>query len=197
MIEMDYSNVTFLLCLPRSRSAWLAAFVSPVATALHDPLSQCASIDELGDTIDVLLSTSKKPVFVADTAAVLFYAQIMNRCPGCKFMLIWRDPAAVKESLRQHGMSSLDIVDRCDDAIIQMLRSPLPKGRFFCTNYWNLDTCLRDILLFVSDKGALVGNLYIRVMRGKNIQVSLIDQEAKLDRGKVKKLFASIGITYN
>jgi hypothetical protein len=194
---MDYSHVTFLLCLPRSRSAWLAQFVSPVAIALHDPLSQCASIDELGDKIDALLFGSNKAVFVADTAAVLFYAQIVNRFPNCKFLLVWRIPAEVKESLRKQGMSSLDIVDRCDDAILNMLRDPLPTGRFFCTNYWNLNGCLRDILTFVSDKGVLVSDLYITVMRNRNIQVPLDEQEAKLDRGKVKKLFASIGITYN
>jgi hypothetical protein len=78
-----------------------------------------------------------------------------------------------------------------------MLRDPLPTGRFFCTNYWNLNGCLRDILTFVSDKGVLVSDLYITVMRNRNIQVPLDEQEAKLDRGKVKKLFASIGITYN
>lgn len=193
---MDYSRVTFLLCLPRSRSAWLAQFVHPVAIAMHDPLSQCASIDELGDKIDDA-SSGDNPVFVADTSAVLFYDQIVQRFPNCKFLLIWRTPIEVKASLRKQGMSSLDIVDRCDAAIINMLRSPLLPGRFLCTSYRRMNECLRDILTFVSVKGVLVSDLYITAMRDKNIQVPLAEQEAKLDRGKVKKLFASIGITYN
>lgn len=51
-----YDNVTFLVCLPRSRSAWLAAFLKPVAWTTHDPLKRCESIDELGLRIDAILA---------------------------------------------------------------------------------------------------------------------------------------------
>ena len=65
---MSYEHLTFMLSLPRSRSAWMAEFLRPLCvSSMHNPLQQCASIAELGQKID------KQPsgrVFVSDVAGL-------------------------------------------------------------------------------------------------------------------------------
>lgn len=100
-MSRDYSNVTFTISLPRSRTAWLANTFGRGARASHDPLARCASVDELGTSlIDPALDLDPEtPILIVDTAAVFLYPQIVERFPGAKFLFIERPYAEVEASL--------------------------------------------------------------------------------------------------
>lgn len=189
-----YDNLTFMMCLPRSRSAWLAQFLKPVAWTMHDPLVNCASIDEFGSKLDCILANYERPVFVADTMAVMFFDQLGARFPDAKYLFVKRDPRDVRSSLRQAGMSSP--IERQLSAMLHAEAVSDARCDLAYKVWFNdLNNRLLNIWRFVGD-GKLLNRDYALNMSTANIQVPPDEQAQRIDHNKVRRLFSSIGINY-
>lgn len=193
---MQYDNVTFLMCLPRSRSAWLATFLKPVAWTMHDPLVECESIDELGCKIDnVLRMYPGRPMFVADTMGALFFSDISARFINAKYLFVKRDPHDVRRSLSEAGMSS-PILKHVD--ALQHAESVSRARRDFSmtVDFDDLNNRLLNIWRFVGD-GSFLNRDYALRMSSSNIQVPADEQAQRINHNKVRRLFSTIGINYS
>ncbi len=193
-----YDNVTFVFCLPRSRTAWLAYFLKPVAWTMHDPLKQCASIDELGEKVDAILTLHPhQPIVVVDTAAVLFHMQIAGRFPDARYVFVWRDPTDVLASINTafKGEFPRDLLDRYNAAMVSA-QSAVGARRDMKLNvrFDEIDKRARNIWRFVGGGGRL-SQTYAHSMMLHNIQVPPATQRAGTDASKARRLFATIGVT--
>lgn len=189
---MRYDNVTFLVCLPRSRSAWLAQFLKPVAWTMHDPLKQCASIDELGEKIDCVLNTAgpMHPIFVADTAAVLFFDDIGRRFPDARYLFVERSEHAVAASLQAKGFSGSTILGEVRDSYARAcVRSRARFDFAMHVRFGDIDRRLLNIWRFVGGEN-LMSMEYAERMRATNIQIPFSEQLANTDRVKVRRLLS-------
>lgn len=194
-----YDNVTFMVCLPRSRSAWLAEFLKPVAHTMHDPLKQCESIDELGNKLDeILFVRPHRPVFVADTAAALLFDEISKRFPDAKYLFVERAmPEVIGSVARQRGFGVFGIQ--------QALH--LSESRFWLARnvararhdlmlevaYKEMDQRLRNIWRFVGGD-ALLSPSYAEAMKRRNIQIPFEEQAANTNVRKVRRLLSHIDL---
>jgi hypothetical protein len=186
---MYYGNVTFLLCMPRSRSAWLCEFLRPVAHTMHDPLKRCASIDELGEMIDGLLRQDPlHPVFVGDTAATFFHDQIVERFPCARFLFVLRSFEDTAQSLRllglpDHGLHAARKL--LMDALDSIVRDTCYQ-KF--VGYDAINGELLNIWRFVGGLTELPEDYRKRMIMTK-IEVPFSTQNRNTDLGKVSRLF--------
>lgn len=189
----DYSNVTFMVCLPRSRSAWLCAFLNPIAVTMHDPLKHCASIADLGVEIDHqrLVSGVETPIFVADTAAVFFYDQITMRFPGAKYFFVFRSPTEVSASLAALGAVNEHIlhVQAIQMAALDHINKEKSIRKFWI-GYHRMDEYIPAIWQFVGGEDiAMPTREWIKKMTPRNIQIPIREQNRLTNIEKVTKLF--------
>lgn len=190
-----YGNLTFMLCLPRSRSKWMAEFLATGATTMHDPLKKCASIEELGERIDRrLFLDPDTAVFVADTAAVLFYEQLRARFPGARWLVVSRPVEEVRRSLEAQGVPAEmlhEFVLAFTEVIAQVAHT---RSRDFVklVRYHEIDAELHNVWKFVGVAKPL-WPWYVEMMTARNIQVPFHQQQRETDHGKVARLFASRG----
>lgn len=198
---MRYDNVTFMMTLPRSRSAWLCRYLEPAAITFHDLLATCDSIDELGRIIDSTIRVDNAqdyPLFVADTSAVLFHAQIMDRFPGARYLFVYRDLNKVYESLWANGMrgltrkrlrswrlAQLDAWTRCNSR--QEFR--------YDVQFDLMNTHLHNLWRFIGAR-TLFDQDYTNRMILKHVSIPAAVQAEHLNPAKVAKLFRSIGLDY-
>lgn len=196
---MIYDNVTFMMCLPRSRSAWLAEFLAYAAYTLHDPLAECESIEDLGRKIDHAMTISPDlPVFVADTSAVYFAREIHERFPNARYLFVYREYEAVYRSLQKAGLTGLtkrrlaEMLERWSFAF-----RALDSEDEFCykTSFVNLNNELRNIWRFVGLRPSF-NETYASGMAQRNITVPTIAQMQRARPDKMAKLFQSIGLDY-
>lgn len=183
-------GLTFLVCLPRSRSAWLASFLSKGASTWHDPLVQCASISELRRKIE-----APGVRFVADTSAAFFLPALHEEFPEAKYLFVQRDPSEVRKSLSAAGMSAADVSTHfryfngaCEYATARELDVE-------CVSYNSMNDKLRSIWRFVCGMQPF-DEAYAARMAGTNVQVSVADQIARVDPQKMHELFSTIGRSY-
>lgn len=95
----------FIIALPRSRTAWLSAFLTTDAgKCLHDPLSQCESLDDLKS-----LMVSYEAIGCVDTSSPLFFNAIYARWPDAKYLFVFREPLEIAASLDALGMPSGEV----------------------------------------------------------------------------------------
>lgn len=186
---MYYGNVTFLLCLPRSRSAWLCEFLSPVAITMHDPLKACESIDELGERVDECLTKyPERPVFIGDTAAVLFLPQIMRRFPCARYLIVMRDSWEVEASLKRLGLATDYIIDAGAELACAEDQVTRERCMRHTIMYEDLDRELLNVWRFVGGVTEPIPS-YISRIRDKHIEVPLHIQRTKTNWRKVGALF--------
>jgi hypothetical protein len=192
-----YDNVTFLMCLPRSRSAWLTQFLKPVAWTMHDPLKQCASIEELASKIDeVLFLNPGRPIFIADTAAVLFFGDVSRTFPDAKYLFVDRPLPEVAASLKDEGVDlPPEIGQRYESAFHRALLTSRARCDFRMeVAFDQIDRRLLNIWRFVGGD-PIMSREYAERMCGTNIQIPFDQQRSLTDRRKVRRLFSTIGIS--
>lgn len=202
---MRYDNVTFMMTLPRSRSAWLCQFLRPAGVAaLHDPLGQCASIDELGEKIDTEMELLKNwcqpetAVFVADTSAVMFFSEIDKRFPFARYLFVYRNYDDVRRSLKRAGLNGLS-----RNRLGWMIEQQAAANRLceredkfhYRVDFPYINENLRNIWRFVGVR-SMFDPAYADRMASVNIQVSPEDQAARMRPDKMVELYASIGLDY-
>lgn len=191
-----YDNVTFMLCLPRSRSAWLAQFFLTYIPAMHDTLGRCESIDEFKREVDAKIGwATEVPVFVAETAGIFVWNQMYDAFPHARFLFVDRNAAHVRSSLRTNKMSSASVsmMSQRFDAAKQALYF---RGAYsLCVPYERINAELRNIWRFVG-MSKLFDERYAQQAMEHNYQVPVDVQRARMDPSKFNKLLASAGINY-
>lgn len=191
---MSYEHVTFMLCLPRSRSAWMAEFMRPyVAASLHNPLQQCASIAELGEKID---AAPPGRVFVADVAALFFFDKLVTRFPGAKFLVVHRPAREVELSMQKLGVKPPLNVRAAGKQLVELgqqlrMRDDCMTGTFFELHSPRI---VQAISKFVT--GVDVPYSYYMRMKDRNIQASIAEQIARTDFVKQRALFGEAKIIH-
>jgi hypothetical protein len=190
-----YDNLTFMMCLPRSRSAWLSTFLKPVAWTMHDPLKQCASVEELGSVIDDAYKRGADHVFVADTAAVLFSGDLGWRFPNAKYLFVERDPKRVNDSLRRAGMNVqphfYDVM--CHAYRHALLVSKARSDLMLEVPFDDIDKRLLNIWRFVGS-GNLLNAEYAERMKATNVQIPFDEQLRNTDTAKVRRLLSRLNL---
>ena len=183
-------KATLMLCLPRSRSAWMAHTFKIAVAAYHDPLGRCASIAELAET--VARARRLSPVLLADTSASLFVDEIDRQVPDLQYLVVRRPKEDVKRSLRRQGMSTR-LVDREDAALDAAVPALRERGRTLLeVPYDDINGRLPEIWTFVAE-GA-VSWVYAREAVRTHVEVPPAEQAQRADFGKMRRLFATIGI---
>lgn len=191
-----YDNLTFMMCLPRSRSAWLSTFLKPVAWTMHDPLVACESVDELGGKIDdVMRMYPDRPMFIADTMAALFFSDISARFVNAKYLFVKRDAHDVRRSLSEAGMSS-PILKHVDALRHAEMVSHARRDFSMTVDFDDLNNRLLNIWRFVGD-GSMLNRDYALRMASSNIQVPADEQAQRINHNKVRRLFSTVGINYS
>lgn len=127
-----------IFSLPRSRSAWLSAFLSYGGRKCgHDLAPRCASIAEFAE----MLATEY--VGTAETGAVIGWRAIRKALPDAKFIVIRRPTSDVLISLDKLGIGDLAITKQIDERagmLDELSRVPGVK-RFSFTDLNSLETC--------------------------------------------------------
>lgn len=101
---MNYAHITLCFSLPRSRSQWLAWLYGHAAMSWHDPLKTCEHPLDLKRMIDEQV-TMQRPLFIADTAAILFHHAITESLPGATFLYVVRPLDEVMQSIYKQGVT--------------------------------------------------------------------------------------------
>lgn len=164
-----YANTTFLMCLPRSRAAWLCAFLSPGATTLLDPLRQCRNVaGDLKFAVDKAIDGDPgRPVFVADTTAVCFHNQIAAAFPGARFLFVRRPLRDAEKSMRAQGQPALSL------AVVHDKFYDATEALYWHYTLWvpydEIDRRLHDIWRFVGIPAPLSDD-HAKTMISTNIQ---------------------------
>lgn len=192
---MNYNHVTFLLCLPRSRSAWLAQFMRPYcAASWHNPLQQCASIDELGRKVDAITTPGR--VFVADVAALFFFEKLLVRFPGAKYIVLHRPAHEVDNSMRKLGVRPPLDVRAAEKQLLELagairMRDDVMTGTFFELNSAEI---MRALCRFIT--GVVPPFDYYRRLSKTNVQVPIAEQAKRVDIQKQRALFSTAKIVH-
>lgn len=193
---MRYDNTTFLFCMPRSRSFWLREFLRPgVAESFHDPMKQCASVDELGTVIDTALDChgEEAPLFIADTSLVLAYDRVIERFPGARYIVVARDPGAVISSLAAHGRGMEPHLFTAYLAAMENAIYALKAAGAMCLllRYEMIDARIDTIWRGVCGN-KLLDREYAQTMMRANIQVPFADQSRMCDPAKNAQFLRSL-----
>ena len=190
----SYEHVTFMLSLPRSRSAWMTEFMRPfVALALHNPLQQCATINELGEKID---AAPGGRVFVADVSAMFFFDELLLRFPGAKYIVVHRPAREVELSMQRLGIHPPLNIRNAEKQLLDIANAIRARGDSMTGTFFELNSpqIVRAISKFVS--GADVPYGYYLRMKDRNIQVSVADQIKRTDIAKQRVLFGKARIIH-
>ena len=106
-----------ILALPRSRTAWLSAFLSHGDVRCHHELLR--NCEDASRYVTRLLTTKEPIVGDADPSLVLHYAALKANLPAHKLVFVIRDEAQAKEayleSLREAGEAALPCVISFDE----------------------------------------------------------------------------------
>ena len=184
---MSYEHLTFMLSLPRSRSAWMAEFLRPLCvSSMHNPLQQCASIAELGQKID------KQPsgrVFVSDVAGLFFFDQLLVRFPGAQYLVVHRAASEVERSMRKQGIQPPLNVRKAERQLLDIAAHIRPHPWSMTGTFFELHSpqILMAIAKFAT--GHAVEPRYLHQMMNRNVQVPIQEQIARTDMTKQRELF--------
>lgn len=208
MANPKYDNVTFYIGLPRSRTAWLCAFLKRGnAFCSHDPLKTCESIEDLAkqyvDPFVQASSRSPSPFFIADTSAAFFFDEIYERFPNARYLVVRRALSGVIKSLRASTQIELDAVTSrmlkickfdVDGAADFLIADRSAYKRIVDYNNLSDPQELRNIWRFVGNTTPL-SDEYAQEMLNTNITIPWEEQRRKTNVEKVRKLFASAGFS--
>lgn len=187
-----YEHLTIMLSLPRSRSAWMAEFLRPLcASAMHNPLQQCASIDELGQKID---AQPPGRVFVSDVAALFFFDQLLVRFPGARYLVVHRAAREVEHSMKKLGVQPPLNVRKAERQLLDIAAHVRPHPWSMTGTFFELHSpqVLRAIAKFAT--GNDVEHRYLHLTMNRNVQVPIQDQIARTDMQKQRVLFSKAKI---
>ncbi len=169
----------------------MQATFAPAASTLHDPLKDCASIDEL--RLELLpRANTGKPVVVFDTSAIFFYEQINDAFPRARYLFVERDPVMVANSLARAGLPN-EMTHMAYEAMCET-RFHVRRARHpaMSVQYHELDD-VRVLHTMWRFFGCLAAppQGWFDAMIATNIQIPFDVQAQQTDYNKMRKLFAS------
>jgi len=102
---------TFILSLPRSRTAWLTVYFNGAGVpCFHDAWRHVKTIKGLRKEME---GTKSEYVVNADSSNILFYNEIKEEFPNAKFITILRNPIKVQQSLsKTYGHVSMAVINK-------------------------------------------------------------------------------------
>jgi hypothetical protein len=115
-------QIYFVTGLPRSRTAWFANYLTWADSfCYHDAL---VGVDGIEAMLDLANQTPATKVGFSDPALLFFWPKLMALCPGAKWVVILRDPRAVKASSEAAFGAALkdDQLQRAEQAQLNLLR---------------------------------------------------------------------------
>lgn len=113
------SSPFIVLSLPRSRSAWMAHFLSYNGELVgHDLATECCSVAEFRENLLQLSGT-------CETGAMLGWRVLREEFPEAKLVVIKRDPVEVWKSLLRFGIDA-DLDDLVRKWVLLDVVSALP-----------------------------------------------------------------------
>lgn len=117
--------------LPRSRTAWMAAFLSTGETlCLHEPSYRMMSIEDLNEILD---TNFYKHIGVSESGLGFFAPWILENLQ-CRMLVIERDFGDVERSMRKFGFPPQFSYDYCAvvmESLLAVKRHPLVKWVHF------------------------------------------------------------------
>lgn len=196
---MDFSNLTFMICLPRSRSAWMVEFMrAHGVTAWHNPLQSCSRLEQLHELVRDRMSKALPGtrLFIADVAALFFYDKLVFMFPGAKFLFVWRSGAAVECSMNALGVKPPLNLRAAERQLQQAIAGAQHQRNTMAGPFEELDNgvIMNSIVQFVS--GREMSSFKWDRMRHKNIQVSIADQRKNVDPVAQRQLFSQAHIVH-
>jgi hypothetical protein len=136
----------FIASLPRSRTAWLANFLTfGDSFCYHEALKYCAA----GELKKFFEATGSKFVGDSDSGLPFFIDDVMNQFPDGKLVVIERDPAPVVKSLERvfpdTGTDFREVVSKTQTALERLKTKYHPhvvpfdglSDRDVCKKLWN------------------------------------------------------------
>lgn len=107
----------FITGLPRSRTAWLANFLTyDDCFCFHEPWDRINSLEDLTRLLPLI---EKKYVGVSDAAFLLHLPELRKLFPNAPIVIVKRDPLAVIRSLAQKGLDFSRSTDKFLSAICE------------------------------------------------------------------------------
>lgn len=112
----------FITGLPRSRTAWLAAYFSTgKAFCYHEPMARISSLDQIAGLYDL---PQYDHVGISDSGLGFFTKEIIERFAP-RTIIVERDPDAVRRSLQSIGIPDRFYVKVLAEALGSVPESPL------------------------------------------------------------------------
>lgn len=185
-----YEHVTFVMALPRSRTAWMAHTFGQLVQAHHEPLRECASIGELRLRVDDWTRRRPDaPLLIVDTAAVFFHQQIAEHFPHAARIFVERNPDHVRQSLERIGISGAHVA--LAEPYYRAARAAAP-GRLSAIRlrYEELDrpATLELMARFIGYAGEIQPGFWEQHI-AMNIQADVEQLRRSVDRWKARALF--------
>lgn len=198
VVSAPYNRLTFMLSLPRSRSAWMAEFLRPfcASASWHCPLQQCASIEELGAKVDNIGRASPGRIFIADVAAMFFFDRLLARFPGAQYLVVHRPAREVENSMRQLGITPPLNVRKAERQLLDIGESIRMQPWAMTGTYFELHSpqVLSAICRFAT--GAVPPPRHLHDMMQRKVEVSIADQRLHTDVAKQRALFGQARIIH-
>lgn len=171
----DYSHVTLMMCLPRSRSQWMTWLFREKARidAWHDALKGCEHPRDLVKKIDN--HPIDRPLFIADTAALLFRDYLVNALPGLRTLYVSRNPTVVLQSIAKSSGHPTNT--QCYNMVHRMhhrMQGHLGQNNFY--GYHALDSDIVVQLIYERVTGQLPLMSRVEAARKVIIDVPLMQQ---------------------
>jgi len=125
-------NTFFICALPRSRTAWLANFLSYSAChCFHEPFNECG----VEDLPFLFRATGKQYVGTSDSLNTLLLDRLLKIFPIAKLVLVRRPAVEVVHSLDALGWHCPELIERMNQALDQIEEKHNP----LVVNYHNFD----------------------------------------------------------
>lgn len=105
----------FILCLPRSRSAWLANFLSyGNSHCFHEGLVGCENVQDLRENMEF---TGYEVVGNSDCGNILFIDEIIKEFDDAKFVVVHRNAKDVYDELDSIGLPEHGLVQLAEQKL--------------------------------------------------------------------------------
>jgi hypothetical protein len=125
-------NTFFICALPRSRTAWLANFLSYNAChCFHEPFNEYA----IEDLTALFRSTGKQYVGISDGLNTLFIERLLKVFPTAKLVVVRRPAVEVTKRMAELGFSCPELIERMDKELDRIEEKYNP----FVVNFHNFD----------------------------------------------------------
>lgn len=168
-----------VLSLPRSRTAWLAAFLNSAnLNCEHELIAR-------SDSFDHAIEKIRQGIGSVDTGQIFRINDITKDIPKVKVIVIDRDKEQVKKSLNKCGLNGLD-------SFIDKQSELLKEQRFPSFLYENIDDKIEEIWNIVSGGKNFPKEKYDAI---KNYRVELVDIISYTRLLGIKKILNNYGIS--